>query len=166
MPASRRAVTRTERWLRGPGFLGCFLVAGCMGASDVGSWALADGTLLRELVPGRDTAVLLLADPGECFTCGAAVGEWATLRAAGEVRLHLVLTREPTTIERKQLAAFRLPVTGILARSMLRRRVHAMEYLFVGGAPVMAAPLRDGRHSSVVVRWARARRQQSEGQDP
>lgn len=85
--------------------LGCFLVAGCMSASDVADWSLTDGTLLRELVPGPDTAVVLLADPAECFTCSAAVGEWATRRAAGKVPLYLGLTREPTAPERTQLGA-------------------------------------------------------------
>lgn len=128
---------------------------------DAGEWTLADGATLRELVPDNDTAVVLVADPGDCFGCSAAVGEWATRRATGEVRLYLILTREPTAAERKQLAAFRMPVAGILARSALPRRFQSMEYLFVGGIPVMAVTLRTGRSSSTVVKWARTRDQAS-----
>lgn len=146
-----------RQWTRTAGLVACVLCAGCEGSLDAGEWALADGTTLRELVPDNDTAVVLVADPGDCFGCSATVGEWATRRAAGEVRLYLILTREPTAAERKQLAAFRMPVAGILARSTLPRRFQSTEYLFVGGVPVMADTLPTGGSSSTVLKWARTR---------
>jgi hypothetical protein len=155
-----------KRPMRALSFLACLAVAGCEGTSDVGSWRLADRATLREHLRDSDTVVVLIADPAECFTCSAAVGEWATRSSAGAVQLRLILTRKPAAAERTQLAVFRLPVSGILARSVLRPRVQSMEILFVGGVPVMADTLRGNRHSSTVLNWARTRDQSSSRSNP
>jgi hypothetical protein len=161
VPESKAAVT-IKPWMRSAGFVVCTLVMACRASPEVGDLRLVGGTTLRELLSDSDTTVVLLANPSDCFSCSATVGEWAARRAAGEVRVSLILTREPTAAERRQFAAFRLPVAGVLARSALRRRFRSTEYLFVGGVAVMADTLRKGRYSSEIIKWARARHRRSQ----
>src|SRR5690606_30531211 len=49
-------------------------------------------------------AIVLLYSPEDCFTCGNLLPEWLPESRRSDVPLHLMLTREPSSRERLQLA--------------------------------------------------------------
>lgn len=86
------------------------------GQEDVLLLTLGDGRSLRSLASHEDTTVILLYSPGDCLTCGSPVVDCFAWAAKGESReVALVLTKPPTTVERRQLVALRVRPVEILS---------------------------------------------------
>lgn len=114
----------------------------CQGCRDVAGAALRNGTAVRELV-GRDTAIVLVFDPNTCFTCEGNMYMWLGWAQQNPGRFALVLTKEPTESERRQLALLHIPLAGVLAREWLepRRRIQT-ENLLANGHVIATSQIR------------------------
>lgn len=99
--------------------LSCGLLV-CSGIASCGQPALArDAALGQGLASrfsmGADTALVLVLDPGDVFACRSAISEWQTYAATSSSRaIAVVLTRQPTGREARELVATRLHADSIL----------------------------------------------------
>jgi hypothetical protein len=115
------------------------LVLGCAGrdgndAVDMLDFRLTDGEPIRALVHPADTAVVLLYDPGDCFTCASPVAAWLAVRRQRPGLVHLLFVRRPTQAEQHQLTLYRVVPDGNLKQA--RRVSTPMELLVVNGVVV------------------------------
>jgi hypothetical protein len=98
----------------------CLVLALCLGACTAGTrdqnpWILDDGTPIVALDPSERSYVVLVMDPGECFTCSSTLSEWLEWRRIHPSQFHLVFTRRPSGTEQRRLMSVRLPLRGFLA---------------------------------------------------
>ena len=89
------------------------LVAACAAPADAGRLHLDDGRRVAELATA-DSTVVLFYDPSRCFSCGTALPEWMAWRRLHPAQVRLLLTREPTPGEVRQLRAGRAEVDGMV----------------------------------------------------
>jgi predicted Fe-S protein YdhL (DUF1289 family) len=93
-------------------FLLAVLPLACVHPADAGRLQLDDGRRVAQLTRAESTAVLFY-DPSRCFTCGTTLPEWVAWRLRHPEQVRLVLTRQPTDGERRQLRAGRVQVDGL-----------------------------------------------------
>jgi len=81
---------------------------------------LEDGRVVGDGIPARDTVVLLLYAPSDCLVCGSPVSEWRDWASTSpDTRgWMLVVSRSPSPIEYRHLAALRLAPLNILDRDI------------------------------------------------
>jgi hypothetical protein len=91
---------------------------------------LTNGALLISLLSSQDDAVVLLYDPSDCFTCGQYLSSF--LAPGSSSVAILVLTREPTAVERHLLAMYRIRVAGVLTHDAVVPSVTPVAYLWRG----------------------------------
>lgn len=96
--------------------LGLLLLAACRAPeSDLLRMELADGSRVSAgFAEGEEERVVLLLDPSDCFDCYNVVWEWAEWSRANPGRLVVLLSREPTELERRNFAARRFVPDGVL----------------------------------------------------
>ena len=78
-------------------------------------WRLTDGRTLGQLVSSRDSSVILIYDPGDCFVCARVLPRWLEGARSHRGRFALVFTREPTRRERSDWTALHVREAGVLA---------------------------------------------------
>lgn len=83
-------------------------------ASRIEQWPLSDGRVLADLLNATDTTIVLVYDPGECFTCNTVLQQWLERERAHPGTLRLVFTRFPSVQERARLDLYRLRYDGDL----------------------------------------------------
>lgn len=96
---------------------------------------------------GGETAAVVL-DPSAALSCNTSLPEWFTWQSQAERRLVLVLTREPTANERRELKMLRLHVAGVVpagATVAARPRV----YLFSARSLIDSVDLAEGPTSTL-----------------
>jgi hypothetical protein len=106
---------------------------------------LTDGQVIRALVRPADTAVVLLYDPGDCFTCASPVAAWLDVRRQRAGLVYLLFTRGPTPAEQHQLTLYRVVPDGQLKRTPDVST--PVELLVVGGSVVDKRTGRDDTSS-------------------
>lgn len=82
----------------------------------VDEMSLAGGSPMAVLALPDDTTAVLVLDPAECTSCDLGVRAWLRGRRMLPSQIRLVLTREPTDPERRQLVLARIAVDGVLRR--------------------------------------------------
>ncbi len=91
-----------------------FLAAqGCSSAAGPG-WRLTSGASVATLAGPKGSALILVLDPQQCFTCTSDVAEWMDVRYRNPEHVHLVLSRSPDRPEWIRLKEARIPFEGIL----------------------------------------------------
>ncbi len=89
-----------------------------------GPWATAVTTLGRELGDGRSVRSLLVDDRPNAvlvystqyaFSCAATLNRWRELDRSGRVNLVLLLTDEPTAVDRRAFALRRIEIAGVIS---------------------------------------------------
>ncbi len=83
-------------------------------STDAAHLQLDDGRTLADLAVGSVAILILISDPGDCFSCGGFLGAWAKEAQRNRESVFLVLTREPTFVEKRRILAARLPIMGML----------------------------------------------------
>lgn len=113
-----------------------FLSIACGHPADAGRLRLDDGRRVSALARAESTAVLFY-DPSRCFSCGTTLPEWIAWRALHPEQVRLVLVREPTDGERRQLRAGHAQVDGLVTGAgwMVEGRA-ALVVLLVAGREV------------------------------
>lgn len=131
--------------------LGGVLNHGCQrtGDASVGELELTSGAAIRTLTVGYDTAIALVYDPSECFTCTGTLADWIEVEHTRPVKIFLVLTREPRSAEARMLSSFRVPIAGVLASSWPSRMPTSMEILFVNGQFIASAVAQETSKSDI-----------------
>lgn len=106
---------------------------GCAGAepASVLDVRLGDGSALSETVKADTTTIVLVYEPGMCFSCSPMFTRWEAAAQRHGARLLLVLADEPSVEAARALRRLRIPVAGIAA-SWPKRLVPA-EYVFRNG---------------------------------
>lgn len=112
-----------------------WVCASCEGqAPSLDKIPIVEGGTVGSLVAQTDSVVLLVYDPQDSFTCSSVLARWMVLKRHQQKSVFLVFTREPTAVEQRQLAVYRIKPDGFLAprewNSALRTPA---EYLFVNG---------------------------------
>ena len=82
-----------------------------------------------------DTLVVLMYDPTDLFSCGEAIGSWKARASDDRLSVRLVLLRNPSPTERRQLLAMKLRPDSIVLNN--ERSVQSTEVLLVGGRVAM-----------------------------
>ncbi len=76
---------------------------------------LTNGRTVGDLVRPGGITVVLVYSPESCFSCAGVLGRWVQLdREAADVEVALVLAREPSEVQRRQLALRRLAPVGVI----------------------------------------------------
>jgi hypothetical protein len=76
---------------------------------------LTNGLTVGDLVHRGGITVVLVYSPESCFSCAGVLGRWVQLdREATDVDIALVLSREPSEVQRRQLALRRLVPAGVI----------------------------------------------------
>lgn len=81
----------------------------------VADLALVDGRVVGDLVDPTGKTVVLLYEPGECFSCNGLLGRWIALGKDQDIGVVLVLTSQPTRRQTDSLAFLRVNVAGVLS---------------------------------------------------
>lgn len=99
--------------------------------------------LLPALAAEKDTVVVLMYDPADCFSCSAPYGAWLSWERGGESRrVNLLLSRQPSRDERTQLDLARLAERAILDQG--RGPGNPVAWVFVRGIAVDSAKTSSG----------------------
>ena len=108
-----RAVRSAVAWLA------IVPVAACLGESSVElellDLGLRSGGTVRELISESDSAVLVLYDPADCFTCSTNLSLWLEYDRMNPGRVRLLLAREPSEGEFWQPVLYRIRPDAVLA---------------------------------------------------
>ena len=131
--------------------LGGALIFGCEEAADasLGELELTSGAAINALAIGHDTAIALVYDPSECFTCSGTLADWIEVARTRPVKVLLILTREPLSAEARMLSSYRVPIAGVLAPSWGLHQTASMELLFVNGKFVASAMAQETSQSEI-----------------
>jgi hypothetical protein len=115
-PTRPDAAPATHGWL-GVGLVLVVMLA-CAPESrgiEIGELRLVSGGRVADAVAtGTRPEVLLLLDPAACLTCERLIYDWIDLRRRLGDRVMLILSREPSDVERRQLIIARVPVDNII----------------------------------------------------
>lgn len=103
-------------WL---GVLG--LVGGCSDSQDLLELETSDGIPLKSLATDATERVILLFDPAECFTCYSGLGAWLHWGRREDRVVVLVLTRDPTPVERRAMLLSGFQESAVLQHRMADR---------------------------------------------
>lgn len=102
--------------LRAVLLLGLPLLAGsCIQSESPLEWTTESGWALRDIVGSEDPVVVLVVDPGQCFTCYSVLAEWFDWRDGHPDEFLLLFSRRPTSTERRSLQRLRLREAGSLS---------------------------------------------------
>jgi hypothetical protein len=108
-----------------------------MGA--VSEWVVQGGRPVSTLLPATgDTAVVLVYNPAQCFSCDGELSRWVNVSRERGWQVRLLLTREPSPGERDQFRLFRLQPAGVLQGPAARLKTPRV-YRFAGQLPVDSA---------------------------
>lgn len=131
------------RMARAPGVVLPLLVLSCGGpAPSVLGISLVSGQSVSQLVGVRDSTVILLYNPADCFSCSSVLGRWIEAKRQHPDQVLLVFTRPPTPNETRELAAYRIAPDGIVRDQKLAADFHTpSEFLAVRGKVVKADTL-------------------------
>jgi hypothetical protein len=77
---------------------------------------LEGGGDIASIVSARDSAVVVVVDPGEAFNCMTALAAWREWGRSRPERFTLVFTRPPSTVEQRNLRLLRLQSDAVLQR--------------------------------------------------
>jgi len=111
----------------------------------------AAGVSLAALVSARDSSIVVIYDPGDCFSCDALMPllqDWAEAQELegneDDIRLAVVLTRRPSQEERDQLTLLWIWDDNVIGSDRVARlvgRAYRPEMvLFVDGQEVASEP--------------------------
>lgn len=76
---------------------------------------LNNGLTVGDLARRDGVTVVLVYSPESCFSCAGVLGRWIQLdRETADVRVELVLSRQPGDVQRRQLALRRLVPSGVV----------------------------------------------------
>lgn len=106
-------------------------------APSVDQIPIAGGGTVGSLAAQTDTVVLLVYDPQDGFTCSSVLARWMVLKRRQTQAVFLVFTREPTALEQRQLAVYRIKPDRYFATRRWKPSFQTpSEYLFVSGRVV------------------------------
>ncbi len=101
------------------------LTGGCVERSGALALEVDEQTLTTLASTDRDTTIILVYSPDDCFSCGGEYTVWRRLQDDGRADLRLVLTRTPTDGELRRIRLARINVAaswrGNTARPSLPR---------------------------------------------
>jgi hypothetical protein len=75
---------------------------------------LADGSTIADLASRSRDVLVLVYDPSHCFGCNRSLAQWLLLPKVHDRTVAVVLSRQPTNAEQRQVVVYRLPVAGAL----------------------------------------------------
>lgn len=106
---------------------------------------LASGADIRSLTRTADTTMVLVLKPEECFSCGVNASDWARFGATGVRETVLILTRQPSERERRELVLRRIRPSDVIAPQS-RSPVSTPYVAWIAdGRPFFEGSLRDQR---------------------
>lgn len=101
------------------------LTGGCGDRSGALALEVDEQTLTTLASNDRDTTIILVYSPDDCFSCGGEYAVWRRLQDDGRADLRLVLTRTPTDGELRRMRLARINASarwrGNTARPSLPR---------------------------------------------
>ena len=96
-----------------------FVATSCASSRPFEELALTNGQTIASLTHLADTVAILGYDPADCLPCGSPVAGWLRWAEGSDQRRSvLVLAREPTPSERRDLIPLRLRPAGQLAKPL------------------------------------------------
>lgn len=113
-------------------------------ATPIDQRPLSNDSALSTLALGRDTSVVLLYRPADCFSCYGVLADWLQWKAEGGGDVTLVLTRAPRPAQLTQLGLFGITDYRILRDEAPLGFDLPATLLFAGGALVAIAPVKPG----------------------
>lgn len=121
-----------------------FLSAGILACAQDRQYVLSDGRALTAITTASDSLLLLIVDPGDCFSCSPRLSNWTLAYSAGK-SLSVVLSRSPNQLEQQALARMRVPLLGSLKSVPNPEQFRPpMLLLFVNGKEVLSEALPPG----------------------
>lgn len=91
-------------------------------AVEVPDELLVSGAAIHSIAAPRGKSVVVVISPADCLSCDLDLSRWFTAGRDTAAQVSIVLTREPTADEARNLTVLRLPVAGRLASG---RRIDA-----------------------------------------
>lgn len=82
------------------------------------AWRLEGGGRLGDLIPASRPVVVLIVDPGQCFSCYSLLAEWFAWRDDHLDQFLFLYSRHPTDVESRTLRRIRVPVAGTLTTKL------------------------------------------------
>src|SRR3970040_2351093 len=73
---------------------------------------LQSGQTLASLVAVQDSIVALIIDPASCISCDPVANKAIQIRTDNLGRLLIILSRQPTEVERRRLIVTRVAIDG------------------------------------------------------
>ncbi len=113
---------------------------------------MTGGERLLDRYAGIDTAVVLIYDPAECFTCYGSLQPWIEWGRTRPAAFSLLLTREPTTAEARGLTLHRIRYAGVIEKGFRGKRQTPVELLIIDGRVARAAVTEPGPMKSSLFR--------------
>jgi hypothetical protein len=106
-------------------------------AADVADARMESGAAIHTIAAPRGISVVLVLSPTDCVSCDLDLARWVGPGRDTSTKVSVVLTREPSADEQRNLTLLRLPVAGRVASRGLGRRIASPCILqFNDGRPV------------------------------
>lgn len=98
---------------------------GPMPAADVSAVTMQSGAAIGAIAAPHGRSVVLVLSPADCISCDLDLAQWLSPGRDTSTAVRVVLTREPSAAEQRNITLLRVPVAGRLAGRVLQRRVPA-----------------------------------------